>query len=62
MPDPLRHIEQVCPHCQGTDLSRSQAIRQSEEHQGILRRIECENCGATWDAIYRVGGYTNLNY
>ena len=60
MPEPLRPIEQVCPKCQGTDLVKSKTVLQSEEYEGILRKIECENCGATWDAIYRVGGYTNL--
>ena len=60
MPSTFQSLDQICPHCQGTDLHRSKEVQRSEEYQGILRRIECENCGAAWDAIYRIGGYTNL--
>jgi hypothetical protein len=55
---PFGHI---CPACGGTDLARSRAIKDSAEYQGILRSVECENCGATWKVIYRVGGYTDLH-
>ena len=53
-------FDTICPLCGGTDLAFAISRRFSAEYQGMLRPIKCENCGATWKAIYRLAGYTDL--
>jgi hypothetical protein len=55
-------INTNCPACQGTDLSNGKPyIAQEPPHEGsIFLPMECENCGATWLAIYQLSGFTNL--
>ena len=52
-----------CPICHGTDLASSGApslARQGDHAGAILQPMECENCGSTWTALYRIAGCTEL--
>jgi hypothetical protein len=52
-----------CPTCKGTDLATAGApylIRQGDHAGGILQPMECENCGSTWNAVYRPTGFAKL--
>ena len=57
-----RNKKAVCPACQGTDLSKGKPyIAQEVPYEGsILLPMDCENCGATWLAVYSLSGFTNL--
>lgn len=48
----------ICPACGGTDLARH-AYEQAGP-QALLRAWECENCGASWCAVYTLTGYERL--
>ena len=52
----------VCPACQGTDLAPGSplVVQQGDHAGGILTPTECENCGATWIAVYRPTGFIKL--
>jgi hypothetical protein len=49
--------ETTCPICAGTDLSWKRPWY-DKEAMAFVRPMECENCGATWDALYRFDGHT----
>jgi transposase-like protein len=47
-----------CPACEGTDLARG---RMDSAREGtVTRRWACENCGATWTAVYTLTWYEGL--
>jgi hypothetical protein len=64
MPEPLTPADyaatrgRICPACAGTDIANGDDI--TVGRQIITRRLCCENCGATWDAIYTLSGYEQL--
>jgi hypothetical protein len=47
-----------CPACQGTDLARGRY--ESAHADTVTRRWACENCGASWIAVYELIGYEGL--
>jgi hypothetical protein len=48
----------ACPACGGTDLARG---RYDSAHPGTVTRCwACENCGATWTAVYTLTWYDGL--
>lgn len=47
----------VCPVCGGRDLYRHAPQFQ---HASMLQRVQCENCAATWKAVYDISGYEQL--
>ena len=52
-----------CPSCKGTDLATAGTPLHSmhgEHAGGIYAPMECENCGATWIAVYRPTGFIKL--
>jgi formate dehydrogenase maturation protein FdhE len=48
----------ICPACAGTDIANGDDITVGRSR--ITRRLCCENCGATWDAVYTLSGYEGL--
>jgi transcriptional regulator NrdR family protein len=49
----------ACPACAGTDLARGRM--DSERADTVTRRWACENCGATWTAVYTLTWYDELH-
>lgn len=49
----------VCPACAGRDLA-SGRIAIPGGVQYLTRQAACENCGATWTAVYELTGYEGL--
>ena len=49
----------ACPVCGGTDLAYEAGL--PHNHQVVLRRAGCENCGAWWMAVYELTGYESLH-
>jgi transposase-like protein len=47
-----------CPACGGTDLARGRM--DSERADTVTRRWACENCGATWTAVYTLTWYDEV--
>jgi hypothetical protein len=47
-----------CPACGGTDLARGRY--DSAHADTVTRRWGCENCGASWVAVYELSGYEGL--
>jgi hypothetical protein len=50
----------ACPACGGRDLA-SGRIDIPGGVQYLTRLAECENCGATWTAVYELTGYEGLS-
>ena len=48
----------ACPSCGGTDLARGRY--DSAHADTVTRRWACENCGASWVAVYELTGYEGL--
>lgn len=48
----------ACPACAGTDIANGNDI--TFWRQVVTRRLVCENCGATWLAVYELTGYEEL--
>lgn len=44
-----------CPSCEGTDIARGGCMPRGP--QMVTRSLNCENCGATWIAVYTLSGY-----
>jgi hypothetical protein len=51
-------LGRICPACAGTDIANEDDITIGRSR--ITRRLGCENCGATWDAVYTLSGYERL--
>jgi len=47
-----------CPACGGTDLVGRDYDQAGPE--SVTRAWLCENCGATWRAVYALQGYRGL--
>ena len=64
MPEPLTPDQYAyacgtrCPACEGTDLSRGRY--ESTHPDTVTRRWGCENCGASWVAVYTLTWYEGL--
>jgi hypothetical protein len=49
-----------CPNCQRTDGVHADTP-DSDGPFGVSH-VECDNCGATWDDVWKLVGYENLKY
>jgi hypothetical protein len=49
----------LCPACKGSDLARGRL--DSVTADTVTRRWACENCGATWLAVYTLTWYDELH-
>jgi hypothetical protein len=47
-----------CPACGGTDLEWRDYDQ--ADPASVTRAWRCENCGATWRAVYELTGYKGL--
>lgn len=47
-----------CPNCESRDIN-GDTIESSSATEA-LRKVNCDECGATWTEIYVVSGYCNL--
>jgi hypothetical protein len=48
----------LCPACKGSDLARGRL--DSVTADTVTRCWGCENCGATWTAVYTLTWYDGL--
>lgn len=48
-----------CPACGGADLARGHCD-DAAHATAVRRRWACENCAATWTAVYVLAGYADL--
>jgi hypothetical protein len=57
------HKGLACPACLGKDLDAERLCETCMTPDGefIFRTVNCENCGASWDELYRIEGYQGLN-
>ena len=51
---------QQCPACGGTDLAYGRYDNDNDNADTVTRRWACENCGASWVAVYELTGYEGL--
>lgn len=47
----------VCPVCQSEDISGEHI---EVDAGGAWQEINCGNCGATWNDVYKLVGYSEL--
>lgn len=54
------HRGRYCPRCQGNNLERGDWVDMGEGYLAFT--MECAQCHATWEAIYRLFTYSNLEW
>jgi len=51
----LRELGQLCPMCKSEDIQTTGVI-ETDSDCG-WQRVECSNCSAEWDDVYKLVGY-----
>ena len=49
----------ICPSCGSTALAFGLIVVPGGTMQSLTRRAGCTDCGARWDAVYALTGYTH---
>jgi|GEM_PF-1565052 len=49
----------VCPHCRGTD-TQAEMDWNCATGRELVQHAHCLDCGAAWDEVYTLTGYTGL--
>jgi len=52
----VQRIGQVCPVCESSDIKTRGAVDTDSDYG--WQRIECSNCSAEWDDVYKLIGYS----
>lgn len=53
------HKGTCCPVCESSDCDFNGGIE--GEADAYYSSVSCNNCGATWEEMYKLVGYINLN-
>ena len=52
----LQELGQLCPMCKSEDIQATGVIETDSDYG--WQRVECSNCNAEWDDVYKLVGYS----